>query len=406
MARLFKQKTTFYVDPNGKRCEPTDPGAIKVCKESAKYYGEYRDADNVLRRDPLSANRTAAQTMLANRLKSAERGRSGMGTRFDEFLMMPLVSHVAAYKDVLESRQLSRVHVTNSIRHLKELLKGCRFRFWKDLQPSRVEVWLSGQVKNGRGLATLNHVLQSAKAFCNWLVEDARAPSNPLGILRRFNADTDRRRVRRSLTAAELQTLLVTTSRSTVILYGFDGEARSMLYLAAGFTGLRASELASLTPRSFDFDAGTVTIEAAHSKNRRKDTLPLHQELVVRLSAWLQTRSAATLRIDGNGPLWPGSWAARRVGARMIRQDLKAAGIEVEVNGQRIDFHALRTTFVTLLARAGVSLATAQRLARHSTPELTAKNYTRLELQDLAGSVGLLASPIIGGNVPDISISR
>ena len=78
----------------------------------------------------------------------------------------------------------------------------------------------------------------------------------------------------------------------------------------------------------------------------------------------------------------------------MLRTDLKAAGIEWKNDeGQRIDFLALRTTLVTQLVRAGVTLATAQRLARHSTPALTAKNYTRLELSDLAGSVAILTAP-------------
>ena len=80
----------------------------------------------------------------------------------------------------------------------------------------------------------------------------------------------------------------------------------------------------------------------------------------------------------------------------MLRTDLKAAGIEWKNDeGQRIDFLALRTTLVTQLVRAGVTLATAQRLARHSTPTpaLTAKNYTRLELSDLAGSVAILTAP-------------
>ena len=73
---------------------------------------------------------------------------------------------------------------------------------------------------------------------------------------------------------------------------------------------------------------------------------------------------------------------------------MKAAGIEWKNDeGQRIDFLALRTTLVTQLVRAGVTLATAQRLARHSTPALTAKNYTRLELSDLAGSVAILTAP-------------
>ena len=49
------------------------------------------------------------------------------------------------------------------------------------------------------------------------------------------------------------------------------------------FTGLRRQELGSLTPRSFRLDDAqpTLKVEAACSKHRRKDTLPMHPELVV-----------------------------------------------------------------------------------------------------------------------------
>lgn len=394
MARLFRQRTTHYIDSNCKRCKASDPSATKVTKESKKWYGEYRDADDILKRVPLSTNKTASQAMLADLMKAADRRRSGFGTSHDDALATPLVVHVDAYKAVLESRNLSPVHIGNSIRSVKKVLTGCRFTFWRDVQPSRIEVWLQGQQADGRGLSTLNHTLESVKAFFNWMIQDGRAPSNPVAVLRRFNADTDRRRVRRSLTDKELKILLTKTGKSGKVRCGFDGESRSMLYLTAAFTGLRASELASLTVGSFDFQEQTFTVQAAHAKNRRQDTLPLHPILAEKLRAWLADRSVATLSIDNNAPLWPGNWAELRKGASMLRADLADAGIESETeDGRRIDFHALRTTFVTQLARAGVTLVTAQRLARHSTPTLTAKNYTRLELHDLAGSVAMLPSP-------------
>jgi integrase len=56
-------------------------------------------------------------------------------------------------------------------------------------------------------------------------------------------------------------------------------------------------------------------------------------------------------------------------------------------DGRFLDFHALRVTYGTALARAGVRLQVAQRLMRHSTPVLTANVYTRLELHDLRGAV-------------------
>jgi site-specific recombinase XerD len=39
------------------------------------------------------------------------------------------------------------------------------------------------------------------------------------------------------------------------------------------------------------------------------------------------------------------------------------------------DFHANRHTFISNLGRAGVPLATAQKLARHADPKLTANVY-------------------------------
>lgn len=95
-----------------------------------------------------------------------------------------------------------------------------------------------------------------------------------------------------------------------------------MMYLTVAYTGLRASELASLTIASIDLtsEPATVTVEAAYSKHRKRDELPLHPELTTRLRQWLagnrslldETRDI--IRINGfteeetEAPLWPGQW--------------------------------------------------------------------------------------------------
>jgi hypothetical protein len=58
-----------------------------------------------------------------------------------------------------------------------------------------------------------------------------------------------------------------------------------------------------------------------------------------------------------------------------------------------IDFHALRTTFVSSLVAAGIHPRVAQALARHSTVELTMKAYTEVHLLDLRGAVDRTATP-------------
>ena len=45
--------------------------------------------------------------------------------------------------------------------------------------------------------------------------------------------------------------------------------------------------------------------------------------------------------------------------------------------GRRADFHAMRHTYITRLSVADVPLTVAQRLARHSTPTLTANTYNK-----------------------------
>jgi hypothetical protein len=52
-----------------------------------------------------------------------------------------------------------------------------------------------------------------------------------------------------------------------------------------------------------------------------------------------------------------------------------------------VDFHALRHTFITNLARAGVHPRNAQALARHSTIDLTMNAYTHVDMADLASDV-------------------
>src|SRR5262249_17028972 len=83
----------------------------------------------------------------------------------------------------------------------------------------------------------------------------------------------------------------------------------------------------------------------------------------------------------------------------MLRGDLRAAGIPYAVEGPDgplfADFHALRHTYLTLLGRGGVDLRTAQELAGHSTPLLTAR-YTHRRMYDLAGAVEKLPNFLPG----------
>ena len=158
-----------------------------------------------------------------------------------------------------------------------------------------------------------------------------------------------------------------------------------MLYQLAMETGLRASELRSLTRVSFDLDCSpsTVTVEAAYSKRRRKDSLPLKSETVEQLRSFLN-------RLTPNDQVFKMPADTSGMVRYALRHDLEAAGIPyVDENGKYADFHALRHSYCTALGRSGAHPKTVQELARHSTPTLTAR-YTHSFKNDEIAAINSL----------------
>lgn len=195
---------------------------------------------------------------------------------------------------------------------------------WRWLQERR-------QARGDVSIGTRNHYLRAIKSFGQWLVREQRLVQNPFLHLSSRNAETDRRRLRRILSEAEFESLIESASASSQSYRGLRGIDRAMLYLMAAYTGLRAAELASLGPESLSLggDSPTVTVEAAYSKRRRRDVLPLRKDLAERLGEWLRESTSAE-----GAPLWPGSWADEA--ADMLRRDLAAAKIPLATGAESL----------------------------------------------------------------------
>ena len=65
---------------------------------------------------------------------------------------------------------------------------------------------------------------------------------------------------------------------------------------------------------------------------------------------------------------------------------------DVDASGRVVDFHALRHTFITRLARSGITPAVAKSLARHSTIVLTMDYYTHVLIEDERAALDRLPS--------------
>ncbi len=299
----------------------------------------------------------------------------------------PLSAHLEDYESAMLAKGDSERHIREEVSKIRKILAGCGFRAWSDISASRLQAYL-GDLRHHEGISirTSNGYLIAFKAFCNWCVRDRRASESPVQHLSRLNARVDVRRKRRALSADESRRL-VETAHCGPVVRGMPGPERAMLYRLAMETGLRWSELRSLRRSSFDLEGvpPTVTVEAAYSKHKREDVQPLRADTATALKAFFAASPALS-----EGTAFP-HMPRGRYGAKLMRADLEAAGIPYEdKTGAVADFHSLRHSFVSALARGGVPPKTAMDLARHSDVNLTMRVYSHTAVQTRSKALDVL----------------
>jgi integrase len=302
----------------------------------------------------------------------------------------PLRDHLLEYREGLIAKADTAKHVRDTVRRARLILRLCRATQWAHLTPTAIIIAVN-KLRASRprrasfGLATVNHYIQSMKAFCSWMVSDYRAERSPCLSLRPYNARTDVRRPRRPLTADEVLRLIDAANKGPVIA-SIPGHERALMYVLACTTGLRANELETLTSDSFQLagDSPTVTVAASYSKHRRTDVVPLRADVAELVRAYLAITPRSTKlfrRPSGNG-------------TRALQVDLAAAGIPYCLNGRWADMHAQRHTFVSNLFETGATPKEAQTLARHSDARMTLAVYAHTQTTKQRAAVERLPAPV------------
>ena len=85
---------------------------------------------------------------------------------------------------------------------------------------------------------------------------------------------------------------------------------------------------------------------------------------------------------------------------RALKDDLKAAKIALETEAGRIDFHGLRHSCATNLARAGVPPQHLQAFMRHSTFQVTSAYYVHLGAEDVRSAIETV-TPAVTQSAPN-----
>jgi integrase len=282
-----------------------------------------------------------------------------------------LQQHLQDFRQSLQDKGNTDQHCKLVVSRIERVITGCKFINWSDISASRVQRCIADLRNNGEGIGsqTSNFYLQAIKQFCRWMVQDRRASESPVEYLKGLNVRTDRRHDRRALESDDVRRLLETT-RNGRKRFCMTGLQRTMLYRVAVETGLRAGELRSLKVSSFDLDGGTVTVEAAYSKHRRQDTLPLRPDTVQEIKAFVSGKMPHTEAFN---------LPCKDNMVKMLRADLADAGIPyVDDSGRYADFHSLRHTTGSLLAASGTHPKVAQSIMRHSDINLTLGRYSHV----------------------------
>jgi len=365
--------------------KPLNRKGDRVVDESSCWYVRLRHPETgKWRQWKAYRDRQASQAMEIKIIRRLERGEAGLLDPMATHRRTAMEDHLQAFEAHLEDKGNTTEHIDKTISRCRRILEAMDAKVTANITAEGVERSLAEFRREGMSLSTSNGYFRAMRTFCRWLVRSKRLRENPIeGMACLKVTDADRKRRRRNLSDTEMQALVDEARQSTEPFMGLAGSDRAMLYIVAANTGLRASELASLTPESFELDGERpmVRCQGGYTKNGAEAVLPLRKDVAEMLRKWLADKPAGR-------SVWPGNWASRRPGPEMIRHDLAAAGIAYkDARGRVADFHALRHTFISNLARAGVHPRSAQAVARHSTIDLTMNVYTHVDVADLADDI-------------------
>lgn len=229
-----------------------------------------------------------------------------------------------------------------------------------------------------------------------------------------FAGHSDRVRPRRALKAEEWEWLKTVTLAQGKRWRYLSAEVRVLVYRAVIQTGLRSVECSRLRVMDLRFPMGptgpaTLSLPGVpvHGKSRRrtKNAKPAVQyiqpDLAQDLLAMVRQRESGwseLLRRPSN-PLFKASRTAWRRFGEAIRADIEAAravylahqqanNLAVDpdflavanIDGERVDFHALRHTSATWMTEESVDQRTVKAVMRHGSEKMT-EHYTHLSAQ-------------------------
>lgn len=201
-------------------------------------------------------------------------------------------SHLADYEAKLRAARRDPAHVRSTLGYIKTVACATGWETVADITADAATHYARELTDRGKSARTVQAYLIALRSFTKWLVSNQKLPRDPLSSVRKPNPKADRRYERRMLLPEEWLWLKGTTLTSPK-RYGMAGGERALLYATAIQTGLRSSELRSLTRgRLFlDSEPPYVMCKAGSTKNRQDARQYIQRNLATELRQHVATKA-------------------------------------------------------------------------------------------------------------------
>ncbi len=233
-----------------------------------------------------------------------------------------------------------------------------------DLDAKAIGAFLTHlETSRGNSASTRNARLAAIRSFFRYAALHAPQHAQLISQVLAIPAKRTDRAIVTYLTGPETEALIAAPGRRT-----WHGRRDHALLLAAIHTGLRVSELTSLTLSDTHLGAGPHL--RCHGKGRKDRCTPLTAQTARVLRAWIKERGG-----QPGDPLFPtrrGTPLSRDAVARLVARHAAAAARSCpSLDGTHVTPHTLRHSTAMALLRAGTDTSVIALWLGHESPETT-----------------------------------
>jgi len=254
-----------------------------------------------------------------------------------------MVEEYRETKKVQGVTEATLYEIALTLRHFERLIGKCSSKQIAQNSIDKFILQSGSEIKR----TTLNKDIRNLRTFINWCREKRYLN----GTIKIRELKEDERPVK-SLNDAQVKKLMSVAEPYQTI--------RMRILLALG-TGLRRSDVESLSISNIDFENNSITTSSRKTR-KSMGSRPVSTAVMTELSRYV-------CELDpGQEKLFNDNFSYKR-----WRKICQKAGLA------DLKFHDLRKTFGSMLAQNGISTAVTQKLLEHSSPRLTNKVYTNVD---------------------------